>query len=47
MRIGWRLTPVVQDHSGFEVSLNATRSEIEGGDAPPEHGIMLRGTMRW
>ena len=46
-RIGWRLTPAVQGHSAFEVNLDATRRESVNDDAPPEHGAMLRGTMRW
>ena len=47
-RVGWRLTPGVQGGaSGFEVNLDATRREVLGGDEPPEHGAMLRGTMRW
>ena len=43
----WRLTPAVPGDSHFEVSLDATRSESASGDAPPEHGIMLKGAMRW
>ena len=46
-RIGWRLTPAVQGASGFEVNLDATRRESANDDAPPVHGAMLRGTMRW
>ena len=46
-RIGWRLTAAVQDRSAFEVNLDATRRESANDDAPPEHGAMLRGTMRW
>ena len=45
--LGWRLTPAGPAGPGFEVSLDATRSESAGGDTETEHGIMLRGTMRW
>ena len=47
VRLGWRLTPAVPGDSGFEVNLDVTRREAAGGDATPEHGIMLRSTMRW
>jgi len=46
-RIGWRLTSVVPNDPGFEVNLDATRRERANDDTPPEHGAMLRGTMRW
>ena len=46
-RIGWRLTPAVQGHSMFEVNLDATWNEPADGSEPVEHGMMLRGTMRW
>ena len=46
-RLGWRLTPAVPDDSGFELSLDATRSESADGDTRPEHGITLTGAMRW
>ena len=46
-RIGWRLTPAVPDDSGFELSLDALRREAAGGATPPDHGLMLRGAMRW
>ena len=45
-RVGWRLTPAVGGHPGFEVSLDATRREAAGG-ATPAHGTMLRGEIRW
>ena len=54
VRIGWRLTPAVRGHSGFEVNLDATRRESANdngagaGTGPGlEHGVMLRGTVRW
>ena len=47
VRIGWRLTPAAQDLSGFEVNLDATRHEAEGGDDSPEHAVMLTGVLRW
>ena len=47
IRIGWRLTPAAQDRSGFELNLDAIRRESAGGDEAPEHGVMLRGVIRW
>ena len=46
-RIGWRLTSAVPDDSGFELTLDALRREAAGGATPPDHGLMLRGAMRW
>ena len=46
-RIGWRLTSAVPDNPGFELNLDAARSEAAGGATAPEHGLMLRGAMRW
>ena len=46
-RIGWRLTSAVPGDPGFEVSLDATRTEPANDGAAPEHGVMLRGTVRW
>ncbi len=48
-RIGWRLTSAAQGHSGFEVSLDATRRERAGPGAGPEaeHAVTLRGAIRW
>ena len=47
VRIGWRLISVVPNDPGFEVSLDATRREAANGNAPPAHGVMLRGSIRW
>ena len=54
VRIGWRLTPAVRGHSGFEVNLDATRRESAsdtgahvGARPEPEHGGMLRAALRW
>ena len=44
-RLGWRLTPAGSGDTGFEVSLDATRREAANDDA--EHGVMVRGAMRW
>ena len=44
-RLGWRLTSAVPGDPGFDVSLDATRSEND--NAPAEHGVMLRGAIRW
>ena len=52
-RIGWRLTSAVRGDAGFEVNLDATRRETANdngalaGPGRAEHGVMLRGTMRW
>ena len=45
-RLGWRLTSAVPGDPGFEVNLDATRRE-PANDAEPEHGVMLRGGIRW
>ena len=45
-RIGWRLSPAIERAPGFEVSLDATRSEpANGGDA--RHGVTLGAGFRW
>ena len=44
-RLGWRLTSARKGTPGFEVGLEATRREAANADA--EHGVMLRGTIRW
>ena len=44
-RLGWRLTSARRGDPGFEINLDATRSEAANADA--EHGIALRGTIRW
>ena len=44
-RLGWRLTSARPGDPGFEIGLDATRREALGADA--EHGVMLRGTIRW
>ena len=44
-RLGWRLTPAWPDGSGFEVNLDATRSET--GDGTPVHAVTLRGALRF
>ena len=44
-RFAWRLTPAASGDTGFEVSLDAMRREAANDDA--EHGLMLRGAMRW
>ena len=45
-RLGWRLASAVEGDPGFEVSLDAVRRE-PANDAAPEHGVMLRGAIRW
>ena len=44
-RLGWRLTSARRGGPGFEIGLEATRREAANADA--EHGVMLRGTIRW
>ena len=46
-RMGWRLTSALRGDPGFEVSLDATRREAANANEPPEHGVMLRGAIRW
>ena len=46
-RIGWRLTSAVRNDPGFEVNLDATRRESANDNEPAEHGVMLRGAVRW
>ncbi|MCY4004177.1 MAG: hypothetical protein OXF33_10780 [Rhodospirillales bacterium] len=49
-RIGWRLTSAVRGDPGFEVNLDATRRESANDNGPAsgaEHGVMLRGAIRW
>ena len=44
-RLGWRLTSARPGDPGFAIGLDATRREAANADA--EHGVMLRGTIRW
>ena len=44
-RMGWRLTAAASNVGGFEVSLDAIRREPANDGA--EHGVMLRGLLRW
>ena len=46
-RVGWRLNSAVRGDPGFEVNLDATRREAANGNEPAEHGVMLRGAIRW
>ncbi len=48
-RIGWRLTSVVPGDPGFEIGLDAVRQEPvnDNGAGRAEHGVMLRGAIRW
>ena len=45
-RIGWRLTSAVPNASGFEVNLDAIRSEPAGG-SEADNALMLRGAITW
>ena len=44
-RVGWRLT--APGDPGFAVHLDATRRKSVNDNAPAEHGVMLRGAIRW
>ena len=44
-RVGWRLSSARRGDPGFRIDLDATRREAANADA--EHGLMLRGTIRW
>ena len=44
-RLGWRLTSARRGDPGFRVDLDATRRDTANAEA--EHGLMLRGTVRW
>ncbi len=48
-RIGWRLTSMIRGDAGFEVTLDATRSEPanDNGAGAAQHGIGLRLAARW
>ena len=46
-RIGWRLGSAIRGDPGFQVDLDARRREVANGNEPPEHGVMLRGAIRW
>ncbi|MCY4439314.1 MAG: hypothetical protein OXE53_03765 [Deltaproteobacteria bacterium] len=43
-RLGWRLT---SSSPGFGVTLDATRRETANRKKLPEHGVMLRVSIRW
>ena len=45
-RLGWRLTSAIAGDPGFEIGLDAARRE-PANDDDPEHGAMLRATIRW
>ena len=44
-RLGWRLKPARKGGPDFTLGLEATRREAADADA--EHGVMLRGRLRW
>ena len=44
-RLGWRLTSARKGGPDFTLGLEATRREAANADA--EHGLMLRGAVRW
>ena len=46
-RLGWRLNSAWPGAPGFEADVEATRTEPAAGDEPAEHGVVLRGSVRW
>ena len=46
-RLGWRLTPALRGAPAFDVNLDATRREPANDNGTVEHGIVLRGALRW
>ncbi|MDE0056923.1 MAG: hypothetical protein OXP07_02280, partial [Defluviicoccus sp.] len=45
--LGWRLGLARPHWVSLGLDLQATRREAASGGRPPEHGIGVRGTMRW
>ena len=46
-RVGWRLTPAVPGDTGFEINLDATRSESANDNEPAGHGATLNVTVHF
>ena len=46
-RLGWRLTSALESDPNLEINLDATRREATNYDGPPEHGVVLRSSIRW
>ena len=46
-RLGWRLTSALRGDPGFEIDVDATRTESANDNAPAEHGVMLRAAVRF
>ena len=47
VRLGWRLGLARSGPVSMELGLTGTRREAANDDGAPEHGVMLRGSMRW
>ena len=45
-RLGWQLVTAHRENLNMTLGLEATRRE-SSDDEPPEHGVMLRGVVRW
>ena len=45
-RVGWKLGLAGRRREAFELNFDATRNQPANDDAP-EHGVMLRGSLRW
>ena len=45
-RVGWRLAPA-GEAANFSLDLEGTRRESADGGVPVEHGVTLRGELRW
>ena len=46
-RLGWRMTSTLESDANLEINLDATRREPTNYDGPPEHGVVLRSSIRW
>ena len=46
-RVGWRFVSVQQAPVDFQLGIEGTRRETAGDHAPAEHGVGLRGSVRW
>ena len=45
--LGWRLALARSHRVAFDLALEGTRREAANDDRAPEHGLSLRGALRW
>ena len=45
--LGWRLALAGSQRVAFHLALEGTRREAANDDGAPEHGLRLRGALRW